>query len=504
MPHPSIEIAIRLAEQAQRSGLLADAETLCREVLAQQPQHPEALRLLGVVCRKSGRLIEAVPFIRASLATGPANPLGYRDLGDALRSGAKLDEAAAAYRKAIELRPDWAEVHGALGNTLKDQGKLDQAIDAYNKAIQLKPTLATAHLRLGQALHEKGRRTQATAAISQAIQLKSDFAEAFNSLGNVLWDDAKLDDAAAAYAKAVQLQPGYPEANWSMGKILARQGRLQEAIACFQKVVLFHPTNAMAHLNLARMLRNAAQLEQAAAAYRQAIQLQPDRPDWRFELAACSGDSSMTTVPDSYIQKLFDAYAPTYDQHLLKNLDYRVPQELLDAVLAATPRRRFDAALDLGCGTGLCGQLLRSYARELIGVDLSEQMIKAAEQRGVYDQLLHGDLISALAAEPDHYDLIVAGDVLVYVGDLSRLMPAIAAALRPGGLFAFSIEHYDGPGFFLHGRERFAHSMDYIRDTAAGAGLREVSAIQVQLRRQTDAQTPGWIVVLQKETQSGT
>jgi len=502
MSHGSIESAIRLAEQAQQSGLLADAEALCREVLAQQPRHPEALRLLGIVCRKSGRLIEAVQLIRTSIATGPANPQGYRDLGDTLRARGNLDEAIAAYRQALELRPDWAEVHGALGNALKDQGKLDQAIDAYHKAIELKPTLATAHLRLGQALHEKGQRAQAVAAISQAIQIRSDFAEAFNSLGNLLWDEAKLDDAVAAYAKAVQIQPGYPEANWSMGKILARQGRPQEAIACFQKVVQFHPTNAMAHLNLARMLRNAGQPEQAAAAYRQAIQLQPDRPDWRFELAACSGDGSMTGVPDSYVQRLFDAYAPTYDQHLLKDLEYRVPQELLESVLAATPRRSFDAALDLGCGTGLCGRLLRPYTRELVGVDLSAEMIKAAGQRGVYDRLLHCDLVPALAAQPDHYDLIVAGDVLVYVGDLSRLMPAVAAALRPGGLFAFSIEHYDGTGFFLHGRERFAHSMSYIRDTASAAGLREISAQQVDLRRQTETQTPGWIVVLQKDAPS--
>ena len=100
------------------------------------------------------------------------------------------------------------------------------------------------------------------------------------------------------------------------------------------------------------------------------------------------------------------------------------------------------------------------------------------------------------------YDLILAGDVLIYVGDLSELMPAVSQSLRPGGLFAFSIEHHDGAGYILTPTMRFAHSLDYIRQLAAASGLKEISARQLALRREGGNDVPGWIVVLGKAEQA--
>lgn len=498
MTDPSIQNAISLADRAQQAGLLADAEAVCREILSRNPEEAGGLRILGVVCRKSGRGEEAVKHLTASIALDPDQPLAHRDLGDALHALARFDDAAAAYSRAIQLRADWAEVHGALGNALKDAGKLPEAIDAYTTATRLRPDLAMAHLRLGQALHEAGRREAAVGAVRRAIELKPDWAEAFNSLGNLLWDEQKPDEAITAYEKARKFQPGYPQANWSLGKLLAKRGDVEPAIECFQRVVVSRPADATAHLNLARMLRLARRIDAASAAYREAIRLAPDREDWRFELAACSGDGSASGAPEEYIRQLFDEYSPSYDRHMLGDLDYRVPELLLEAVNRAAPGRKFDSALDLGCGTGLCGQAFRPLVGRLIGVDLSAQMIRSATARGVYEELINGDLLTALTRQTAAFDLILAGDVLGYVGDLSRLFPAVGAALKSDGIFAFSIEHFDGPGFFLHGRERFGHSMEYTRKTAAAASLREISARQVQLRRQADAQTAGWIVVLAK------
>jgi len=92
----------------------------------------------------------------------------------------------------------------------------------------------------------------------------------------------------------------------------------------------------------------------------------------------------------------------------------------------------------------------------------------------------------------------VAGDVLIYVGDLTDFMPAVARALRSGGLFACSIEDYDGQGFFLHAEERFAHSIGYVRELARESGLSEISADKSAIRCNAGAEVPGWIVVLGK------
>jgi predicted TPR repeat methyltransferase len=489
--------ALALADRAQLAGLLADAEAVCREILDQNPSEPQAMRILGVVCRKSGRLGEALEYLKNSVAGNPTDPLAYRDLGDALRADNKFDESVAAYERAIKLKPDWAEGYGAMGNVLKDAGKLDQAARAFTTAIRLRPELAMAHLRLGEVLHEQNRLDQARIAIARAQAHRPNWPEAFNSLGNLLWDEQKFDEAIAAYSEACRLRPGYPLANWSLGKLLTKRGQHKSAIECFQTVVEAQPADPLAHFNLARARRLAGEIPSAREAYRRAIELAPDRADWKFELAACAGDGSAQTIPENYVRELFDDYSATFDEHLVKTLHYRVPEMFLAMATKLAPETKFAHALDLGCGTGLCGQAIRPIVDRLSGVDLSQKMIRVAQSRGVYDHLAQGELFSALR-EPNAFDLILAGDVLIYVGDLKELIPAVAAALAPGGLFLFSIEHFDGPGFFLHKGERFAHSIEYIREIAGAAQLRELSAEQIDLRRHADKQTPGWIIALAK------
>jgi predicted TPR repeat methyltransferase len=258
-----------------------------------------------------------------------------------------------------------------------------------------------------------------------------------------------------------------------------------------------NPGNAHAHFFLACRLVKAGRVEESIGEFREALRLKPDSPDWRYQLAAVSGDRSIKTAPAQYVRNLFDFYAPKFDKHLVEKLKYQTPKLLLERVLEATERRELDV-LDLGCGTGLCGVEFRPYAKRMVGVDLSPAMLKVAESRKIYDQLTAGDLMPALGAAGDAYDLIVAGDVLVYVGDLSEFMPGVAKALRTGGLLACSIEDYDGPGFFLHPEERFAHSIGYFRDLATASGLIEKSANKVILRRNKDVDVFGWILVFGK------
>jgi predicted TPR repeat methyltransferase len=329
------------------------------------------------------------------------------------------------------------------------------------------------------------------------MQLHPGWAEAQNSLGNLLWDEQKFEEAVAAYAEACRLRPGYPQANWSLGKLLTKSGEHKAAIERFKIVVDAHPADPQAHFNLGRARRLAGETPAACDAYRRAIELSPDREDWKFELAACAGDGSARTMPENYARELFDEYSATFDEHLVKTLNYRVPEMCLAAARKLAPGRTFDNALDLGCGTGLCGKAIRPIVRKLSGVDLSAKMIGHAQARGIYDQLIRGDVLSALATA-DSFDLILAGDVLIYVGDLATLFPAVASTLKSGGLFLFSTEDFDGPGFFLHKGERFAHSMQYIRDMAERAGLQELLAERVEIRRHADNHTPGWIVVLSK------
>jgi predicted TPR repeat methyltransferase len=226
------------------------------------------------------------------------------------------------------------------------------------------------------------------------------------------------------------------------------------------------------------------------------VRLNPGASEWRFHLAARGGETPKAP-PAEYVASLFDSYAERFDEHLVGELGYRGPEQLLAAVTAAAPDRKLDI-MDLGCGTGLCGAMFRPLAKTLMGCDLSPQMVKAAKNRGCYDEVLVGDIRAALADRKAQFDLILAADVFIYVGDLAEVFPLAYVALRAGGLFAFTVEAHDGSGYVLRPTRRYAHNLEYLRGLATANGFVEQSAETVVLRTDRGAEVRGWVVVLRK------
>ena len=155
-------------------------------------------------------------------------------------------------------------------------------------------------------------------------------------------------------------------------------------------------------------------------------------------------------TPYPYLMRLFDSYAPSFDQHLVEALDYLVPEKLYQSVLAARPGATSLDIIDAGCGTGLVGQHFREIAGRLTGIDISARMIQWAQRRNVYDQLILDDYVRYLSARQEPCDLVLAADVFIYAGDLVAVFQAaapIAAARRSVRLF---------PGSRLASRLRLA------------------------------------------------
>ncbi|MGD0387897.1 MAG: tetratricopeptide repeat-containing glycosyltransferase family protein [Tepidisphaeraceae bacterium] len=228
MPGPTIQQAFDLAVQHHQAGRLGEAEQLYRQVLAQQPDHADALHLSGVLAIQAGRLDAAVEFIRRAIAICSTNANYYSNLGGALKDRGQVDQAIAAYGQAIRLKPDFAEVHSNLGNALRNVGQLDEAIAACRQAIRLKPDLAEAHSNLGNALKEKGQLDEAITSHRQAIRIKPDLAVAHSNLGNALKDNGQLDEAIAAYRRAIELKADFVEAHWNYAWSLLTLGEFEE------------------------------------------------------------------------------------------------------------------------------------------------------------------------------------------------------------------------------------------------------------------------------------
>jgi predicted TPR repeat methyltransferase len=175
-----------------------------------------------------------------------------------------------------------------------------------------------------------------------------------------------------------------------------------------------------------------------------------------------------------------------------------VPELIASAVAAARPTAPLDV-LDLGCGTGLCGPVLRPMARTLAGVDLSAAMVEKARARGVYDRLDVGDLVAFMRASGRCYDLLVAADVFIYLGDLSPAFEAAAGCLRPGGggMLAFSAEAGTGERYAMGPKtRRFTHAEPYLRRLAAMYGFEEQSFEPITVRIEAGRPVAGYLVVL--------
>lgn len=199
-------------------------------------------------------------------------------------------------------------------------------------------------------------------------------------------------------------------------------------------------------------------------------------------------------MPDAEVKASFDAYAADFDQHI-RSLGYRAP-ELVAEVLA----RRLSAAdarldvLDGGCGTGLSGPMLRPYARQLTGIDLSPAMLERARKTGCYDSVVESELGSFLAARRASFDLCVLVDVLIYFGDLHAILAGAARSLRADGLLVFSVEKSDLPGSHLLPTGRYSHHAEHVQAALAAAGFVAIEQSEADIRTESDAPVVGLIV----------
>jgi predicted O-linked N-acetylglucosamine transferase (SPINDLY family) len=269
-----------------RSGRLADAEILYRQVLERQPRYPGALHLLGLVAFQSGRPDVALELINQAIELQPNSPDYHLNRGVVLDQIGRSVEAVAALERSIALKPDLPEAHANLANALRKSGRLDEAIAASRRALQLRENYVEAHLNLGNALQDKGEIDQAIASFSEVVRLRPDFAEAHHNLGNALALRGRLDESVAAQKRAIELKPDFAQAIRTLGAIRQQQGMLDEAISLYRKAAEANPTFSLALVSLGEALRQKGELAEAITALRQAVMAQPNIPDGHYALGS--------------------------------------------------------------------------------------------------------------------------------------------------------------------------------------------------------------------------
>jgi predicted TPR repeat methyltransferase len=360
-----------------------------------------------------------------------------------------------------------------LGVIHSRHGRHEVALDCLDRALSVQPTAASAHNNRANVLMQLDRLPHAVASFDRALDLGLENPFALNIRGTALQGLMQLDEALASYARAIELKPDLFEALLNRGELLLEIGRHSEA---------------QDHLQRAR-----------------AIGEDTERID--FALSAMGAAPPVTSTPPNLVRRLFDEYAHRFDEHLTQTLDYQVPTLVGEALARQGLANRRENGLDiadLGCGTGLCGPLLAPHARQLMGVDLSQRMLDRAQARGQYQSLDNAELTEWLRQRPASLDVAVAGDVLNYFGDLTAVMAATAAALRPGGVFVFTVEAADDAsdaavpkaGYRLEETRRFRHARDYLQKVIEEAGWVQRGFDAVRLRQERGAPVNGWLITL--------
>jgi len=285
---------------------------------------------------------------------------------------------------------------------------------------------------------------------------------------------------------------------WARG--LLERGDVQAAIELLDETLIRGPRFIAAWFLLGEANELAGNKEAAITAFRRALKLDPeDRLGAGLRLARLRARKPQTmarAMSPAYVRTLFDQYAGRFDRELVEALHYSGPALIAAALVKTAGERRFKRVLDLGCGTGLMGEAIRGRAEQLIGVDLSENMVGAARRKQIYDRLAVADLAYFLAAEPETFDLILAADVFVYLPDLKPVCAAVAHKLLPDGLFAFTVETHEGDGAILRDTLRFAHSERHLRDAASAAGMRILLLENVATRQEQNRPVEGLLAVL--------
>jgi predicted TPR repeat methyltransferase len=363
-------------------------------------------------------------------------------------------------------------------------GRYEEAEHKFRASLKLLPGRPSTMANLAATCTRRGRPAQALDLLEEVLAVAPGDIEAWSYRADALAALGRHEEALACHDKLVELDAGRAAGWYQRGLALARLRRLPEALSSFERALAIDPGLAQAWTHRGSILKDLERPQEAAASFEEAMTRGADPEVNRYFLAALRPGDAPPIAPARYVEFLFDDYADTFDHHLVEVLKYQAHTVLVDR-LKALCGECFARALDLGCGTGLCGSLLASWVDEIDGVDLSGSMIAKARARGVYARLAQADVAQHLQAVHRRYDLVLAADVFIYVGDLAQVYAGVRRVLEPGGVFCFSVESAaDSVDFELRPSLRYAHSERYVRQLAARYGFEVAKLVRQPVREE--------------------
>lgn len=527
MSKPTLDI--HEIHKLHQDGLLDEAKAGYQALLKQNPKNIDALHALGILYAQEDNLPEAIHCLETAVRYQPDNPVLTLHLANVLKTQGLFSHAADMLNALLKNHPNYIPALNNLGGIYYAQGKLDDAIHCYQQAIQQQPEYMDAYYNLALALTKQNKFDEAIQTYQQLLAITPDHSAALFLLASLYMQQDDITEAIKQFNAVAAIQPNHFETQtnlatcylklgdfdkakthylyaldlahkdtqvlFNLGFICMQQGQVDNAIQYYQLATQFNPEFYEAHNNLGVAFLAKQHISFALQHFKAALRLHPENQALQYTVNALSKDQRLLAAPVEYVKSLFDAYADHYEPHLLTALEYKVPDLLYQAVAKVTAKKDL-AILDLGCGTGLCGMVFQPKAKTLVGVDLSEKMLAVAAQKNIYTELKSDDILDYLTQHTHEFDLILSGDVFVYIGDLADTFKRVHHALKPGGLFAFNCELNETQAFTMNQSGRFAHSKQYIDQLAKENNFKIVHYSVAKTRMQNNEPVFGHIYVL--------
>ena len=270
---------LKQAKALHQQRKLAAAERICREVLQQQPNHSDALHLLGVIAIQTGYSERAVALLTRALELNPNLSDAHKVLAFALIALNRREQALTSLDKAIAVNPADAEAYTTRGNVLNHMKRHDEALKSYTKAIAVNQNYASAYYNCGIALYDLKRHDEALVNFDKAIALAPDFADAHCNRGNTLYAIKRPEEALSSYENAIALKPDHVDAYYNRGAALNDLQRYDESLVSFDKVIALKPDFAEAHYGRGTVLTRMKCFDEALASYDTAISFKLENVD---------------------------------------------------------------------------------------------------------------------------------------------------------------------------------------------------------------------------------
>ena len=271
-----IDAALAAAKAAHQAGRLTAAKAGYRKLLSANPNHLEALYLLGALYVQEKQWADAVLRLRACLRVSPTHVFALEALAVALSSSGDKHAAVMAWENLVAATKGSSAALHKLGVACREAGKLDGAVAALGKAVAIDPQNAATAADLATTLRITGRIAEADSAYRRAIALAPEHVGLRDEFSSVLFDLGRFDEAEAMARSAIAIDPDAPNPHTNLGRMLVQKpGGASEALQHHDACLIHRPEDAEAHSNRSAALYVLGRLDEAESACLTALNLKP-------------------------------------------------------------------------------------------------------------------------------------------------------------------------------------------------------------------------------------